>query len=183
MSGSYQLPLYAGDPPEVAFVDQFKIILIVLRSWSFLRHLCLLKSSSSCSTSFVVFQFQVVVNSLRSDSCVNVLASFRRRKMVGFCSHGVFMSCHCITLKFMRVKNDHRSEFSNLCLIYIAQKLLDIGNSRKSVTFRHFRSLPINFLSIFLFLKIKYLEGSSIFVRLADARRMEELPSPKVGYG
>ncbi|KAM7426567.1 Coiled-coil domain-containing protein 17 [Porites harrisoni] len=66
MGGSFQLPLYAGDPPEV------------------------------------------VVNSLRTDSCVNVLASFRRRKM------------------------------------------------------------------------IKYLEGSSIFVRLADARRMEELPAPKV---
>ncbi|CAH3192141.1 unnamed protein product, partial [Porites evermanni] len=66
MGGCYQLPLYAGDPPEV------------------------------------------VVNSLRTDSCVNVLASFRRRKM------------------------------------------------------------------------IKYLEGSSIFVRLADARRMEELPAPKV---
>ena len=101
MGGSYQLPLYAGDPPEVGFVDLFEIILIILRSWSFLKHLRRLKSSSSCSTSFVVFQFQVVVNSLRTDSCVNVLASFRRRKMVGFYSHGAFMSCHCITLKFM----------------------------------------------------------------------------------
>lgn len=85
MGGSYQLPLYAGDPPEVGIVDQFEILLIILRSWSFLKHLRRLKSSS-CSTSFVVFQFQVVVNSLRTDSCVNVLASFRRRKMVGFYS-------------------------------------------------------------------------------------------------
>ena len=135
MGGSYQLPLYAGDPPEVGFVDQFEIILIILRSWSFLKHLRWLKSSSSCSTSFVVFQFQVVVNSLRTDSCVNVLASFRRRKMVGFYSQGAFMSCNCITLKFMS---------------YIAQKLLDIGNSRKSVTIRHIRSLPINFLSMLI---------------------------------
>lgn len=66
MGGSYQLPLYTGEPPEV------------------------------------------VINSLQSDSCINVLANFRRRKM------------------------------------------------------------------------IKYLEGSSIYVRLADARRGEELPAPKV---
>ena len=135
IGGSFQLPLYAGDPPEVGFVDQFEIILILLRLWSFVKHLPRLKSSSSCSASFVVFQFQVVVNSLRTDSCVNVLASFRRRKMVGFYSHRAFMSCHCITLKFMS---------------YIAQKLLDIGNSRKSVTFRHIRSLPINFLSMLI---------------------------------
>ena len=135
MGGCYQLPLYAGDPPEVGFVDQFEIILIILRSWSFLKHLRWLKSSSSCSASFVVFQFQVVVNSLRTDSCVNVLASFRRRKMVGFYSQGAFMSCHCITLKFMS---------------YIAQKLLEIGNSRKGVTFRHICSLPINFLSVLI---------------------------------
>ena len=108
MGGSYQLPLYAGDPPEVGFVDQFEIILMILRSWSFLKHLRRLKCCSSCSTSFVVFQFQVVVNSLRTDNCVNVLASFRRRKMVGFYSQGAFTSCHCITLKFMP---------------YIAQKL------------------------------------------------------------
>ena len=135
MGGSYQLPLYAGDPPEVGFVDLFEIILIILRSWSFLKHLRRLKSSSSCSTSFVVCQFQVVVNSLRTDSCVNVLASFRRRKMVGFYSQGAFMSCHCIALKFMS---------------YVAQKLLDIGKSRKSVTFRHICSLPINFLSVLI---------------------------------
>ena len=135
MGGSYQLPLYAGDPPEVGFVDQFEIILTILRSWSFLKHLPRLKCLSSCSTSFVVFQFQVVVNSLRTDSCINVLASFRRRKMVGFYSQGAFMSCHCITLKFMS---------------YIAQKLLDLGNFRKSVTFRHIRSLPINFLSMLI---------------------------------
>ena len=135
MGGSFQLPLYAGDPPEVGFVDQFEIILILLRLWSFVKHLRRLKSSSSCSASFVVFQFQVVVNSLRTDSCVNVLASFRRRKMVGFYFQGAFTSCHFITLKFMS---------------YIAQKLLDIGNSRKSVTFRHIRSLPINFLSMLI---------------------------------
>lgn len=134
MGGSYQLPLYAGDPPEVGIVDQFEILLIILRSWSFLKHLRRLKSSS-CSTSFVVFQFQVVVNSLRTDSCVNVLASFRRRKMVGLYSQSAFMSCHCITQRFMS---------------YIAQKLLDIGNFRKSVTFRHFRSPPINFLSMLI---------------------------------
>ena len=39
MGGSFQLPLYAGDPPEVGFVDQFEIILILLRLWSFLKHL------------------------------------------------------------------------------------------------------------------------------------------------
>ena len=135
MGGSYQLPLYAGDPPEVGFVHQLEIILIILRSWSSVKYLRRLNSSSSCSTSFVVFQFQVVVNSLRTDSCVNVLASFRRRKMVGFYSHRAFMSCHCITLKFMS---------------YIAQKLLEIGNSRKGVTFRHICSLPINFLSVLI---------------------------------
>ena len=135
MGGSFQLPLYAGDPPEVGFVDQFEIILILHRLWSFVKHLRRLKSSSSCSASFVAFQFQVVVNSLRTDSCVNVLASFRRRKMVGFYSHRAFMSCHCITLKFMS---------------YIAQKLLEIENSRKSVTFRHIRSLLINFLSMLI---------------------------------
>ena len=135
MGGSYQLPLYAGDPPEVGIVGQFEIILIILRSWLFLKHLRRLKSSSSCSTPFVVFQFQVVVNSLRTDSCVNVLASFRRRKMVRFCSQGAFTSCHCVTLKFMR---------------FIAQKLLDIGTSRKIVRFRRFRSLPINLLSMLI---------------------------------
>jgi len=66
VSGSYQLPLYAGAPPEV------------------------------------------VINSFQSDSCVNVLANFRRRKV------------------------------------------------------------------------IKYLEGSSVYVRLSDARRGEELPPPKL---
>ena len=30
MGGSYQLPLYAGDPPEVGFVDEIEIILTLL---------------------------------------------------------------------------------------------------------------------------------------------------------
>ena len=33
---------------------------------------------------------------------------------------------------------------------------------------------------LFLFSKIKLLEGSSVYVRLSDARRAEELPAPKV---
>ena len=35
-------------------------------------------------------------------------------------------------------------------------------------------------VSCFLFSKIKLLEGSSVYVRLSDARRAEELPAPKV---
>ncbi|KAK2569929.1 hypothetical protein P5673_005788 [Acropora cervicornis] len=65
IGGSYLLPLYSGDPPEV------------------------------------------VLNSLQSDTCVDVLSAFRRKKL------------------------------------------------------------------------IKYLEGSSVYVRLSDARRGDELPAPK----
>lgn len=66
IGGSYLLPLYSGDPPEV------------------------------------------VLNSLQSDTCVDVLSAFRRKKL------------------------------------------------------------------------IKYLEGSSVYVRLSDARRGDELPAPKI---